>query len=88
VTELASEFGGVERLGPIDLVLIRQAAGDVIRGERMQSAVALGKAVDHEELTRVGNSARSALAKLAAKRQRRDESPTLAAYLDTGEAAS
>jgi hypothetical protein len=37
-----------------------------------------GEAIDHEELTRAGNSARSALTKLANKRQPLDTGPTLA----------
>ena len=85
VQDLAREFGGVEKLNTIELVLIRQAAADTIRAERMQVDLARGGTVSHEELTRVCNSARSALTKLRERPRRpRDTStaPTLAAYLD------
>lgn len=81
VSDLAAELGGVERLGVIDLALIRQAAMDIIRTETMQGAAMRGDSIDHEEMTRAGNSARSALSKLRSKRQPRDPTPTLAEYL-------
>src|SRR5277367_352876 len=81
VTDLASELGGVERLGVIDLALVRQASMDIMRQETMQGALMRGEPIDHEELTRAGNSARSALTKLGIKRAARDASPSLAEYL-------
>jgi hypothetical protein len=81
VSDLAAELGGVDRLGVIDLALVRQAAMDIIRTETMQGALMRGEAIDHEELTRAGNSARSALTKLGIKRRQRDPTPTLAEYL-------
>jgi hypothetical protein len=79
VSDLAAELGGVERLGVIDLALVRQAAMDIIRTETMQGAMMRGEAIDHEELTRAGNAARAALTKLGIKRQpRRDAPPTIA----------
>ena len=36
VSDLAAELGGVERLGTIDVALVRQAAMDIIRTETMQ----------------------------------------------------
>jgi hypothetical protein len=69
VSDLAAELGGVERLGVIDLALIRSAAMDIMRQEDMSGALMRGEAIDHEELTRAGNSARSALTKLGIKRQ-------------------
>jgi hypothetical protein len=78
VSDLAVELGGVERLGVIDLALVRQAAMDIMRSETMQGALMRGEAIDHEELTRAGNSARSALTKLGIKRQPRDAPPTIA----------
>jgi hypothetical protein len=75
VSDLASELGGVDRLGVIDLALVRQAAMDIMRQEQMSGALMRGETVDHEELTRAGNSARSALTKLGIKRAARVMSP-------------
>jgi hypothetical protein len=75
VSDLAAELGGVERLGVIDLALVRQAAMDIMRTETMQAGLMRGEAIDHEELTRAGNSARSALTKLGIKRAARDVHP-------------
>jgi hypothetical protein len=78
VSDIAAELGGVDHLGTIDLALVRQAAMDIMRTEAMQSSLMRGLPVAHEELTRAGNSARSALTKLRHKRQPRDTGPTLA----------
>jgi hypothetical protein len=75
VSDLAAELGGVDRLGVIDLALVRQAAMDIMRQEQMSGALMRGEAIDHEELTRAGNSARSALTKLGIKRAARDVHP-------------
>jgi hypothetical protein len=88
VSDLAAELGGVERLGTIDLALVRQAAMDIIRTETMQGALMRGEAIDHEELTRAGNSARSALTKLGNKRQPLDTGPTLADIIAEHEGAA
>jgi hypothetical protein len=83
VESMADELGGVDRLGVIDLALIRQAAMDIIRTETMQGALMRDEAVDHEELTRAGNSARSALTKLGIKRarSRNAKGPTVLDYI-------
>jgi hypothetical protein len=81
VSDIAAELGGVDRLGVIDLALVRSAAMDLMRQEEMSAALMRGEAVAHEELTRASNSARSALTKLGTKRVARDTTPTLAEYL-------
>jgi hypothetical protein len=81
VSDLAAELGGVDRLSVIDLALVRSAAMDIMRQEEMSGALMRGEAIDHEELTRAGNSARSALTKLGIKRAARDATPSLAEYL-------
>jgi hypothetical protein len=78
VSDLAAELGGVDRLGVIDLALVRQAAMAIMRQEQMSGALMRGETVDDEELTRTSNSARSALTKLGVKRQPRDTTPTIA----------
>jgi hypothetical protein len=91
VSDIAAELGGVDRLGVIDLALVRSAAMDLMRQEEMSAALMRGELVAHEELTRASNSARSALTKLRNKRQPRDTTPTLAEYLAAnhgGEAAA
>jgi hypothetical protein len=70
VSDLAAELGGVDRLGVIDLALVRGAAMDLMRQEEMSAALMRGEAIAHEELTRASNSARSALTKLGIKRGR------------------
>jgi hypothetical protein len=72
VADIAAELGGVDRLSVIELALIRGAAMDVMRQEDMIGKMMLGQPIDHEELTRAGNSARSALTKLGIKRQHRN----------------
>jgi hypothetical protein len=70
VSDIAAELGGVDRLGVIDLALVRSAAMDLMRQEEMSAALMRGEAIAHEELTRASNSARSALTKLGVKRER------------------
>ena len=43
VSALAAELGGVDRLGVIDLALVRQAAMDIMRSETMQGGRRSGK---------------------------------------------
>ena len=83
VGDIADELGGIDRLGTIDIALVRQAAMDIIRTETMQAALMRDEAVDHEELTRASNSARSALTKLGIKRGRNAaaKGPTVLDYI-------
>src|SRR5271169_4856410 len=82
VGDIASELGGIDRLGVIDLALVRSAAMDLMRQETMQAALMRDEAVDHEELTRASNSARSALTRLGIKRGRNAaKGPTVLDYI-------
>src|SRR5271156_5664305 len=83
VGDIAAELGGVDRLGTIDLALVRSAAMDIMRQEAMQAALMRGDDTDHEEQTRASNSARSALTKLGIKRGRRAaKGPTVLDYIN------
>lgn len=81
VEDIASDLGGVGALGPAQIVLVRQAALDVMRSETLHAAALRGETVDPEELTRAGNSATRTLNRLGVKHRPRDTSPSLAEYL-------
>jgi hypothetical protein len=69
--DFAGELGGVDSPGRAKCALVRQAAMDMLRAETMQGAALHGEGVDHEELTRAGNSAIRTLTRLGIKRAAR-----------------
>jgi hypothetical protein len=79
VTELIEDLGG--NVGPIDRVLVEQAAWLLVQGEDHQRARNSGRPVSDEDMTRCANGAARILLRLRGKKDRRDEpSETLQEY--------
>ncbi len=68
VAELIAGLGG--NVGPIDCILVEQAAWLLIQGEDHQRARNTGKLVSDEDMTRCANGAARILLKLRAKHER------------------
>ena len=84
VEELIADLGG--NVGPIDRILVEQAAWLLVQGEDHQRARNSGKPVSDEDMTRCANGAARILLRLRGKKDRRDESSELAKLWREGNA--
>src|SRR6266566_516306 len=76
VAELIDDLGG--NVGPIDRILVEQAAWLLVQGEDHQRARNSGKPVSDEDMTRCANGAARILLRLRGKKDKRDEPSELA----------
>ena len=67
VESFALDLGGADALTEADRILIRQAAGLVLRAETLQAQIANGEPVAVDDLVRVNSEARRAIGMLKAK---------------------
>ncbi len=84
VAELIADLGG--NVGPIDRVLVEQAAWLLVQGEDHQRARNSGRPVSDEDMTRCANGAARILLRLRGKKDRRDEASDLAKLWREGNA--
>jgi hypothetical protein len=78
VAELIADLGG--NVGPIDRILVEQAAWLLIQGENHQRARNSGKPVSDEDMTRCANSAARILLQLRKSKPGSNNELTLADY--------
>ncbi len=67
VAKLAADLGGREKLGVVELEMVRQAAAMMLRAEQLQAGIVNGEAIDPDELIRLSSEARRALRALGVK---------------------
>jgi hypothetical protein len=79
---LADDLGGASGLSEAQRLLVRQAAGAIVRSEQLQSGMIRGEPVDDEKLTRAVNSATRILSHLGLKRRVVQPASRLDAMLD------
>jgi hypothetical protein len=81
VDSFSASLGGESALSEADKALVRNAAALAVKAERKQAAIVKGEDVDLEGLTRLSNCVSRVLGQLGVKRQRHDQTPSLAEYL-------
>jgi hypothetical protein len=81
VISYADDLGGADKITEAQRTLIGQVATLQIQSERVQATVLRGEQVNLEQLTRLANASTRILSRLGLKRERRDATPDLAAYL-------
>jgi hypothetical protein len=81
IISYSDDLGGADRITEAQRTLIGQAATLQIQSERVQAAVLRGEQINLEQLTRLANASTRILSRLGLKRERRDATLDLAAYL-------
>jgi|SRR5215203_5832247 len=85
INSFSTDFGGMAALTEAEVGLVRQAASLTMRAEQLQAAIARGEHVDPDELIRLTNTVRRALAVIS--KRERGKPATLGDYLASRGAA-